>query len=403
MMMDPYYRTLQGFCCVVEKEWLSFGHKFAERTGHGREHRENFADEERSPIFVQFLDCVYQLMNQFPDAFEFTPVVLEVLIEELHACRFATFIHDRECNRIRDNLAKAPSVWSLLLHPKASKYVLNENWRPTEHRDDVRKFSKVVALETVSLDEDEEELELEDQKNEKRSRRGRQTPLLSRPKALTVVARQSALSGRLVGPDPLIPQCAAAELQIFLPLMIRWSVRPPCSLYDVVVDGAPDYGPFIGVLEQKEQKGSRIELGEGLAGILALSKNAVLSGPTRQPEVKASPLPDIKTEEPANVTPIEQYDTPVQQPEGKASPLQDPPVMPEEPANVTPIEQCDTPVQQPEVKASPLPGAPVMPEEPTNVPPVEQCRSTPSTPLPANTDVHVPPPPAEDSEEESEL
>uniref|UniRef100_A0A8C5WDU7 Myotubularin n=1 Tax=Leptobrachium leishanense TaxID=445787 RepID=A0A8C5WDU7_9ANUR len=61
LMLDSYYRTIIGFEVLVQKEWISFGHKFSSRIGHGDK---NHADADRSPIFLQFIDCVWQMSKQ---------------------------------------------------------------------------------------------------------------------------------------------------------------------------------------------------------------------------------------------------------------------------------------------------------------------------------------------------
>nr|XP_030702823.1 myotubularin-related protein 1 isoform X4 [Globicephala melas] len=63
LMLDSYYRTIKGFEALIEKEWISFGHRFALRVGHGND---NHADADRSPIFLQFIDCVWQMTRQTP-------------------------------------------------------------------------------------------------------------------------------------------------------------------------------------------------------------------------------------------------------------------------------------------------------------------------------------------------
>ena len=52
LILDPYYRSIRGFCHLIQKEWCNFGFKFARRCGTGTE-RENFHDSQRSPVFHQ--------------------------------------------------------------------------------------------------------------------------------------------------------------------------------------------------------------------------------------------------------------------------------------------------------------------------------------------------------------
>ncbi|XP_045676430.1 myotubularin-related protein 1 isoform X7 [Phyllostomus hastatus] len=93
LMLDSYYRTIKGFEILIEKEWISFGHRFALRVGHGND---NHADADRSPIFLQFIDCVWQMTRQFPSAFEFNELFLITILDHLYSCLFGTFLSNCE-------------------------------------------------------------------------------------------------------------------------------------------------------------------------------------------------------------------------------------------------------------------------------------------------------------------
>ncbi|XP_054989429.1 myotubularin-related protein 2 isoform X1 [Sorex araneus] len=110
LMLDGYYRTLRGFQVLVEKEWLSFGHRFQLRLGHGDK---NHADADRSPVFLQFIDCVWQMTRQFPTAFEFNEYFLITILDHLYSCLFGTFLCNSEQQRGKENLPKRTvSLWS---------------------------------------------------------------------------------------------------------------------------------------------------------------------------------------------------------------------------------------------------------------------------------------------------
>ncbi|XP_048191471.1 myotubularin isoform X3 [Perognathus longimembris pacificus] len=111
LMLDSFYRTIEGFEILVQKEWISFGHKFASRIGHGDK---NHADADRSPIFLQFIDCVWQMLKQFPTAFEFNERFLVTILDHLYSCRFGTFLFNCESARERQKvMERTVSLWSL--------------------------------------------------------------------------------------------------------------------------------------------------------------------------------------------------------------------------------------------------------------------------------------------------
>lgn len=112
LLLDPFYRTLRGFEVLIEKEWLSFGHKFQQRIGHGDG---KHSDAERSPVFLQFIDCVWQVMQQFPNVMEFNEHFLITILDHLFSCRFGTFLCNNEAERVKEDLKnKTCSLWSYI-------------------------------------------------------------------------------------------------------------------------------------------------------------------------------------------------------------------------------------------------------------------------------------------------
>lgn len=96
ILLDPYWRTITGFQTLIQKEWIALGHPFVKRLGFVQSNNGN----ERSPIFLLFLDCVWQLLQQFPTAFEFTEIYLTTVWDSAHVSIFDTFLFDSERKRI---------------------------------------------------------------------------------------------------------------------------------------------------------------------------------------------------------------------------------------------------------------------------------------------------------------
>ena len=130
LLLDPYYRTIEGFAVLVQKDWCAFGHKFHDRLGHGHvpelsegsEASPYFATKESSPVFLQFLEAVAQIQRQIPDAFEFNSELLIFLADASYSCEFGNFLCNNE--RERDMLQlyrNSTSVWDYVLDKNVQK------------------------------------------------------------------------------------------------------------------------------------------------------------------------------------------------------------------------------------------------------------------------------------------
>ncbi|CAK4069956.1 unnamed protein product [Aphanomyces euteiches] len=128
LILDPHYRTIRGFAGLIEKEWCSFGHKFHDRIGVGKD----VADmpNERSPVMLQFLDSVWQMTRQFPTGFEFNEKFLLHIVDALFSGLYGTFLYNSEQERVKVHVWKdTESAWTPVLENPAA--YTNPNYQRT--------------------------------------------------------------------------------------------------------------------------------------------------------------------------------------------------------------------------------------------------------------------------------
>lgn len=232
--LDPYFRTFDGLAVLIEKDWLSFGHKFSDRGGlKGSERyftvasRPNYGSlnddedngydtdpdldkassgaggggfdshaaanafwgftkqltanfsaatssaapgpkkgsniKETSPVFHQFLDCIWQIMRQFPERFEYDSTYLVELLRVVQECKYGTFLmdcererqkpHDEEGRVLPALSVRTVSAWSYLLSEKTKQKHRNPRYQPElDDRDPKRKGTDMGVLIADSRD-----------------------------------------------------------------------------------------------------------------------------------------------------------------------------------------------------------------------------------------------------------
>uniref|UniRef100_A0AAV1UFR8 Myotubularin phosphatase domain-containing protein n=1 Tax=Peronospora matthiolae TaxID=2874970 RepID=A0AAV1UFR8_9STRA len=147
LLLDPYYRTVAGLVQLIEKEWCSFGHLFRFRysQGEGPGHQEL---EEQSPVFIQWLDALWQIWRQQPWAFEFSESLLAALYEHVFSGLYGNFFYNNQRQRKQEEaIAPTRSLWCVLLE-QMDKYVNAEY-------DSAKNFNSIGLMLPFSSDEND--------------------------------------------------------------------------------------------------------------------------------------------------------------------------------------------------------------------------------------------------------
>ncbi|XP_033640432.1 myotubularin-related protein 9-like isoform X2 [Asterias rubens] len=129
IILNPDCRTVRGFEALVEREWVQSGHPFASRCAKsayaGSKHKHT------GPVFLLFLDCVGQILQQYQCSFEFNEKFLILLFENSYASQFGTFLcnneHDRQALKLS---TKTQSLWTYVNRPKILETYINPLYQP---------------------------------------------------------------------------------------------------------------------------------------------------------------------------------------------------------------------------------------------------------------------------------
>ncbi|VDM53870.1 unnamed protein product [Angiostrongylus costaricensis] len=133
VMLDPDARTIRGFESLVEREWICAGHPFQLRNAHSAYAEGAITGPQESPVFLCFLDSVYQIIAQYPHSFEFGEDFLIFLFEHAYASEFGSFLGNSEMMKAELGVKKSTvSLWSYVNNPEILRTFVNTLYEPRE-------------------------------------------------------------------------------------------------------------------------------------------------------------------------------------------------------------------------------------------------------------------------------
>ncbi|XP_023349401.1 myotubularin-related protein 6 [Eurytemora carolleeae] len=109
ILIDPFYRTIQVVYVLILILILTLilikYNLFKYCSGDPK---------EVSPIFTQFIDATWQILTQFPQAFQFNAKYLLTIHDHVYSCQFGTFLGN--CAKDREDYRLAERTYSLWGH-----------------------------------------------------------------------------------------------------------------------------------------------------------------------------------------------------------------------------------------------------------------------------------------------
>lgn len=149
-----HHPLLYRFEALIEREWIQAGYPFVTRHLRSALSSPAFRGKDNAPSFLLFIDCTWQIMQQFPCSFEFNQGFLIQLVRHSYwsqfgiwdiykynvsksikskLCFLGTFLGDNEAERFQMQLsAKTVSLWSHLNRPEVLRSFLNPLYEPNQ-------------------------------------------------------------------------------------------------------------------------------------------------------------------------------------------------------------------------------------------------------------------------------